>query len=63
VPARALLASATHHGADALGFGSELGTLEPGKHARLLTVDLPAHVTDVEEWLLRGIQADQLKWL
>jgi aminodeoxyfutalosine deaminase len=63
VPARALLASATQQGAEALGFGSELGTLQPGKHARLLAVDLPADVTDVEEWLLRGVQADQIKWL
>jgi aminodeoxyfutalosine deaminase len=63
VPARALLASATHHGAEALGFGSELGTLEPGKHARLLAVDLPAHVTDVEECLLAGIQPFDMRWL
>jgi cytosine/adenosine deaminase-related metal-dependent hydrolase len=63
VSARALLASATQHGAQALGFGSELGTLEPGKHARMIAVDLPAHATDVEECLLRGVQADQIRWL
>ena len=63
VPARALLASATQHGAEALGFGSELGTLDPGKHARLLAVDLPAHVTDVEECLLAGTQPSDMRWL
>lgn len=63
VSARALLVSATQHGAQALGFGSELGTLEPGKHARMITVDLPAHATDVEEWLVGGVQPERIMWL
>ena len=38
VPPGAILASATRHGADALGFGNELGTLEPGKRSGLIGV-------------------------
>lgn len=41
VPARDLLASATRVGAEALGFGDELGTIEVGKHAVLIAVALP----------------------
>src|SRR5436190_2130801 len=38
VPPSALLASATRDGADALGFGSEYGTIERDKRARLIAV-------------------------
>jgi hypothetical protein len=41
VPARTLLASATIVGAGALGFGDELGSIEPGKRAELIAVELP----------------------
>jgi aminodeoxyfutalosine deaminase len=41
VPARTLLASATIVGAAALGFGDELGSIEPGKRAELIAVELP----------------------
>jgi cytosine/adenosine deaminase-related metal-dependent hydrolase len=41
VPARTLLASATIVGAEALGFGDELGSIEPGKRAELIAVELP----------------------
>jgi cytosine/adenosine deaminase-related metal-dependent hydrolase len=63
VPAREILASATQHGADALGFGPELGTLEPGKRAELIAVTVGADVTDVEECLLSGIHPAQITWL
>lgn len=63
VPAAALLASATRHGADALGFGAELGTLEPGKRAALIGVTTAGVRTDVEEYLCSGIAPDQIRWL
>ena len=62
VPAARLLESATLVGAAALGFGTELGTIEPGKRAELIAVDLPADVEDVEEYLLSGIQPAD-RWL
>jgi cytosine/adenosine deaminase-related metal-dependent hydrolase len=49
VPARRLLESATLTGARALGFGTELGSLEVGKRAAILAVALPDALVDVEE--------------
>jgi cytosine/adenosine deaminase-related metal-dependent hydrolase len=63
VPATSLLDSATRQGARALGFDAEYGTIESGKRARLLTVDLPAGTDDVEEYLVSGIHPDQLRWV
>jgi cytosine/adenosine deaminase-related metal-dependent hydrolase len=63
VPARDILASATKHGADALGFGAELGTIEPGKRAELIGVAVPPNVTDVEEYLLSGVAPSLVTWL
>ncbi|HJR60516.1 MAG TPA: amidohydrolase family protein [Vicinamibacterales bacterium] len=63
VPARAILASATKHGADALGFGDELGTIEAGKRADLIAVAVPPGVADVEEYLVGGIEPPQVTWL
>ena len=63
VPARRLLESATRAGAEALGFGTELGTIEPGKRAALLAVDVPAGVKDVEEYLVSGIGSEAIHWL
>jgi cytosine/adenosine deaminase-related metal-dependent hydrolase len=63
VPAARLLESATRHGADALGFGRDFGTIEPGKRADLIAVALPAGTTDVEEYLVGGIEPDAIRWL
>jgi aminodeoxyfutalosine deaminase len=62
VPAARLLDSATRQGARALGFGAELGTLEPGRTAEVLAVALPAAVKDVEEYLVGGLEPAQLRW-
>jgi aminodeoxyfutalosine deaminase len=63
VPARRLLDSATLQGARALGFDAEFGSLEAGKRARVLAVTIPTGVTDVEEYLVSGIDPDQLFWV
>jgi cytosine/adenosine deaminase-related metal-dependent hydrolase len=63
VPASRLLASATKDGADALGFGAELGTIERGKRAELIAVRIPEHVEDMEEYLVTGIQPGDIRWL
>jgi imidazolonepropionase-like amidohydrolase len=58
-----LLDSATRQGARALGFDREYGTIEPGKQGRLLAVAIPDRVDDVEEYLVSGIQPEQIRWL
>ena len=63
VPAARILESATLTGAQALGFQSELGSIEPGKRAQLLAVRLPAGLHSVEEYLLSGISPADLRWL
>ena len=62
VPARLLLESATRVGARALGFG-DYGAIEPGCRARLIAVDVPPGVDDVEEYLVSGIQPEQIRWI
>jgi aminodeoxyfutalosine deaminase len=63
VPPGTLLESATRRGAEALGFGRELGTIEPGKRADLIAVEIPPDVADVEEYLLSGITPKRIQWL
>jgi cytosine/adenosine deaminase-related metal-dependent hydrolase len=63
VPATSLLRAATLSGAEALGFESELGSIEPGKRAQLLAVQIPPGVTDVEEYLVSGIEPAAVSWL
>jgi aminodeoxyfutalosine deaminase len=63
VPPASLLESATIQGARALGFDADYGTIEPGKLARLLAVDIPPGTTDVEEYLVSGVHPGQIRWL
>jgi cytosine/adenosine deaminase-related metal-dependent hydrolase len=63
VAASKLIDSATRQGAKALGFGADYGTIETGKRARLIAVDLPASCDDVEEYLVSGIEPLQIHWL
>ena len=63
VPASRILESATLAGARALGFGAELGSIEAGKRSELLAVRLPAECSDVEEYLLSGIEPADVQWL
>jgi cytosine/adenosine deaminase-related metal-dependent hydrolase len=63
VPAARLLHSATRAGAEALGFADEYGTISSGKRARLLAAALPDVLTDVEEYLVGGLEPDQVRWV
>jgi cytosine/adenosine deaminase-related metal-dependent hydrolase len=63
VAASRLLASATIEGARALGFDADYGTIEPGKSARLVAVDIPAGAGDVEEYLVSGVHQEQIRWI
>jgi len=63
VPPASLLESATIQGARALGFDADYGTIEPGKLARLLAVDVPPGTSDVEEYLVSGIHPGQVRWI
>ncbi|MGH9374003.1 MAG: amidohydrolase family protein [Vicinamibacterales bacterium] len=63
VPAARILESATRSGANALGFGDLLGTIEPRKLADLIAVRVPPDVRDVEEYLLSGISPADIRWL
>ncbi len=64
VDAARLLDSATRAGANALGFGQDYGTISVGRVARLVTVALPgparARGTDVEEYLVGGVPAEDV---
>ena len=63
VTARSLLESATLCGARALGFDRRLGSIEVGKEASLIAVRLSGRVTDVEEYLVSGIEPSAITWL
>jgi cytosine/adenosine deaminase-related metal-dependent hydrolase len=63
VPARTLLESATRRGAAALGFEDDYGTLEAGKRAQIIAVAVPPDVSDVEEYLVSGIEPSDIRWL
>jgi cytosine/adenosine deaminase-related metal-dependent hydrolase len=63
VPARRLLESATRIGARALGFDDDFGTIEPGKRAALIAVQVPAGVRDVEEFLVSGVPSSAVSWV
>jgi aminodeoxyfutalosine deaminase len=63
VPARALLRSATLAGATGLGFGNDFGSIEPGKRAALIAVRVPDGVTDVEEYLVSGVEPERISWV
>jgi cytosine/adenosine deaminase-related metal-dependent hydrolase len=62
VTAAALLHSATRQGAVALGFGSQYGSIEAGRRAELLAVEIPPGVTDVEEYLVSGLPPGAVRW-
>ena len=61
-PAHQLLECATVAGAEALGFSDMFGTITPGRPAALIGVNVPVGVDDVEEYLLSGIEPDQVLW-
>jgi len=63
VPAARLLESATATGARALGFGAEYGTIEAGKRAALIAVRVPDGVSDVEEYLVSGVDPADVTWV
>jgi aminodeoxyfutalosine deaminase len=61
VPPARLLESATRIGAEAIG-RPDLGVIAPGARARLITVDLPEGVGDVEAHLVEGVHPSQVAW-
>jgi cytosine/adenosine deaminase-related metal-dependent hydrolase len=63
VAPRSLLESATRIGAEALGLRTHLGVIEPAARAKLIAVEVPPDVRDVEEYLVGGISAGQVRWL
>lgn len=63
VRASALLESATLNGARALGFEADFGTIEAGKRDALIVVELAGTVSNIEEYLVSGIEAAQIRWL
>jgi cytosine/adenosine deaminase-related metal-dependent hydrolase len=63
LPARMLLESATINGALALGFEADFGTIDAGKRDLLVAVQLDGYVPSVEEYLVSGVNAEQISWI
>lgn len=63
VPASRLLESATLHGAVALGFGDEYGSIASGKRDALIAVRVPLAVADVEQYLVGGVEPSDIRWI
>ena len=63
VPASKILQSATIVGAQGLGRGRSHGAIEPGRRGALIRVELPTGISDVEEYLLSGIESTCIQWL
>jgi cytosine/adenosine deaminase-related metal-dependent hydrolase len=63
IPASRLLESATLVGARGLGLEGELGSLDAGKAAEVIAVALPRHLDDVEEYLVSGVEARDVRWV
>ena len=63
VPARRLLEAATINGARALGFESEFGSIDSGKRAAVIAVELVGGALTVEEQLVSGIHRSRIRWV
>ena len=63
VPARRLIEAATRGGAAALQLDDRLGSIAPGKAARLLAVRVPRGTTDPEAALVSGVAPDRIQWV
>ncbi len=63
VDARRLIESATRVGAEALGMEGKFGVLKIGAAAKMIAVEVPRGVSDVEEYLVGGISPGQVQWL
>ena len=56
-----LLHSATLAGAEALGFGETHGAITTGRRAALIAVAVPPGTTDVEQYLVSGIEPGKIR--
>jgi len=63
VEAARLLRSATLSGAEALGFGETHGAIARGRAAAMIAVEVPPGTTDVEEYLVSGIEPGKVRIL
>jgi aminodeoxyfutalosine deaminase len=63
IAATMLLRSATLDGALALGFGDDVGSIEPGKRAEMIAVSMDDGVREVEEELVRGVSPERIAWI